>query len=372
MGANGILAYARKKPIPQVGVIPDDGAPLHMQHFDRQDTREVLADLPVRGRDFLSGSTSRHFPATIPLMDGARLTLRARWAGESAQEDALRCRPVIDAYLGKAGSMLLRGLGLHSPECFETFMAALNYPQCTYSGGLAALLRNSSRSPGLEDARLTLTPHNEMASLVRFPRKVVIFCLQEARAGAEIVLNEVPRVLELLPECILKPFRDKSIAYVRVLPPRSDAFQVAWPEVLAMPERANAERYLRQQGFQFEWLRGDMLMLAYRMAAFLKHPESGQELWFNQVTELHASYWEAHPQFPQYAWKYPTAPGTTTYGDGTAIDPEVITYLRGMLWQGAAAIKLQRGDVLVLDNLLVQSGRMPFAGPRQHLTSITG
>jgi hypothetical protein len=63
-------------------------------------------------------------------------------------------------------------------------------------------------------------------------------------------------------------------------------------------------------------------------------------------------------------------PATTAYGDGTPIDGDLITYLRGLLWQDASALKLRGGDVLVLDNLSVQHGRFPFSGARQHRVSI--
>lgn len=65
---------------------------------------------------------------------------------------------------------------------------------------------------------------------------------------------------------------------------------------------------------------------------------------------------------------YPTH---TTYGDGSEIDPEVIEHIRATGWKNAVGFPWRKRDVLVLDNLAVQHGRLSFKGDRQILAYLT-
>ena len=65
---------------------------------------------------------------------------------------------------------------------------------------------------------------------------------------------------------------------------------------------------------------------------------------------------------------YPTH---TTYGDGSEIDPEVIEHIRATGWKNAVGFPWRKGDVLVLDNLAVQHGRLSFKGDRQIMAYLT-
>ena len=53
------------------------------------------------------------------------------------------------------------------------------------------------------------------------------------------------------------------------------------------------------------------------------------------------------------------------YADGSPIEEDVLQVARTARWHAAHALKLEAGDWLVLDNLRVQHGRMPYAGERQ-------
>ena len=63
-------------------------------------------------------------------------------------------------------------------------------------------------------------------------------------------------------------------------------------------------------------------------------------------------------------------PNNTYYGDGTAIEPEALDHLRAVYAQEMTTFAWQRGDVLMVDNLLVAHARQPFRGPRQILVAM--
>ena len=63
-------------------------------------------------------------------------------------------------------------------------------------------------------------------------------------------------------------------------------------------------------------------------------------------------------------------PNNTYYGDGTAIEPHVLDELRAAYEAETVEFAWQRGDVLLLDNMLTAHGRAPFSPPRQIVVSM--
>ena len=66
--------------------------------------------------------------------------------------------------------------------------------------------------------------------------------------------------------------------------------------------------------------------------------------------------------------KYPI---NTYYGDGSEIEPEVLQHVRAVSWSCAVGFQWRKGDLLVMDNLTVQHGRMGFTGERKVLVHLT-
>jgi hypothetical protein len=58
-------------------------------------------------------------------------------------------------------------------------------------------------------------------------------------------------------------------------------------------------------------------------------------------------------------------PNNTYYGDGSPIEPEVMETLREIYRAETIAFPWQKGDVLMLDNMLAAHGRAPFKGARK-------
>ena len=58
-------------------------------------------------------------------------------------------------------------------------------------------------------------------------------------------------------------------------------------------------------------------------------------------------------------------PRHVIYGDGSPLEEESLDIIRRAYDAETVAIPWQRGDVLMLDNMLVAHGRRPFMGPRK-------
>ena len=53
-------------------------------------------------------------------------------------------------------------------------------------------------------------------------------------------------------------------------------------------------------------------------------------------------------------------PVTTSFGDGSAIPEATLAQIRATLWRHSLALRLESGDVVLLDNMLVAHGRMSW------------
>ncbi len=327
--------------------------------------------VPVRDREFLAGSANERFPEYVPDVGGMIPTLQAEHADRPRAVLAAATRDVVDEVLPESGGVLLRGLPLTDKAGFEQLIEDLGYDRTGYAGGIAVRKQDSgvALNASQEDRRITLSPHNEMAYLPNYPRKIFFFCESEASQGGEVPVNDIRETVGIIPEDVREVFRDKGIRYHRNLSRDSSNGEMGWRDTFGTDDRAAVEQHLTASGYEFEWTGDGGLRYHYRRDAFTAHPETGEELWFNQVTELHCSYWRSHPDFrPDLADH--DYPATTTYGDGTPIDGELISFLRGALWTTTRAVKMRRGDVLVLDNQVLQHGRFSFEGPRRHFVSL--
>ncbi|WP_259753664.1 TauD/TfdA family dioxygenase [Pseudomonas sp. GCEP-101] len=322
-----------------------------------------MGAVAIRDRSYLAGSGSPDVPKTIPRASSEHLLMiEGGQAGGAVEDIAMFCREIINSSLYERGAILFEGLRLCDREDFNSFVEHLGYKPFSYSGGIA--VRN--HEPGLvlmasnEDSRITMAPHNEMAYLSKFPRKIFFFCAQEGLQGGEVPISDIRKSVMRIPADILDKFRTLGVRYYRNLPRENTSSEIGWPETFETTDKRVVESIMKSKGFDYRWGDRDRLSYSYVNPAFVQHCDTGEELWFNQVTELHCSYWRNHPLYPSDLPE-DAYPATTAYGDGTPIPESLITFLRAVLWEPALAVKMKRGDVLALDNLVIQHGRIGFS-----------
>ena len=63
-------------------------------------------------------------------------------------------------------------------------------------------------------------------------------------------------------------------------------------------------------------------------------------------------------------------PNNTYYGDGSPIEPSVLDEIRDAYLKETVVFPWLKGDLLMLDNMLVAHGRAPFTEPRKILVGM--
>ena len=97
--------------------------------------------------------------------------------------------------------------------------------------------------------------------------------------------------------------------------------------------------------------------------AVATHPHTGEAVWFNQAHLFHVSSLEAEIRESLLASDEP--PRNAYYGDGSPIEDVVLDEVRAAYAKEAVVFPWQRGDILVVDNMLTAHGRRPYRGARK-------
>jgi hypothetical protein len=138
-----------------------------------------------------------------------------------------------------------------------------------------------------------------------------------------------------------------------------------WQIVFQTNKKQEVDEYCRRNGIETEWIGEDRLRTRAIRTAVAKHPRMGALVWFNHATFFHVSTLNPairHTLINEFSEE--DMPTNTYYGDGSPIEAEVLDQLRDAYNQEMVIFPWQERDVLMLDNMLVAHGRMPYTGAR--------
>jgi alpha-ketoglutarate-dependent taurine dioxygenase len=131
------------------------------------------------------------------------------------------------------------------------------------------------------------------------------------------------------------------------------------------------EQHCREAAIEFEWKDGNRLRTRQVRPAIRTHPYTGEQSWFNHMLFFHIT---SLPPNVRDAFvsgiKEEDYPFNTYYGDGSSIEPSVLEEVREAYAQETVAFPWQKGDILMVDNMLAAHGREPFTGPRKIMVAM--
>ncbi|WP_317925052.1 non-ribosomal peptide synthetase [Cupriavidus sp. TA19] len=277
---------------------------------------------------------------------------------------AARSRELVAATLHRHAGIVFRGFDLPNPQAFEAFAEAMHPGLYGSYGDLPKKEggRNTYRSTPYPERQMILY-HNESAHLERWPRKQWFFCELPSAVGGATPIVDCRELLRRLPPALAEEFARKQLMYVRTFTPRLD---VDWRDFYKTDDRAEVEARCRAAGIDCRWLDGDVLQTRTVCPAIVGHPVTGERSFFNQVQLHHVSCLGADVREDLLEMVgLERMPRHVMFGDGTPIPDEAMALIGELYEACAVRFDWQRGDVVMLDNMLAAHARDPYEGPRK-------
>jgi alpha-ketoglutarate-dependent taurine dioxygenase len=341
----------------------------------KQGTAGVRAAWLERRKNFRPQGISISEQALVraePLPGGGTLPLviSPGVGGLDLAEWAAGHRDFIAASLLRHGGLLFRDFGLTNHLDFDKFLSAIELPRMHYMEGatprteLSEKVYTSTEYPS--DQHIAL--HNELNYVLTWPMKIFFFCVTAPDEGGETPVADVRRVYERVSPEVRRRFERHGWMLVRNF---GEHMSLPWQTSFRVSTRAGLEDYCRANRIECVWKEGGRVQTRQVRPAVRRHLRTGEPLWFNHVAFWHVSSLPA-PLREMFVAEFGEEglPYNTYYGDGQPIEDEVVARLHEAYRQETVAFPWRRGDLLMLDNMLIAHGRRPFSGARKILAAM--
>jgi hypothetical protein len=290
---------------------------------------------------------------------------------------AERERARLNAALLTSGALLFRDWGASTLNDFSTFVTAFSgsSDRFGYAGGASP--RKGLGGRGLYSSTeyppsMWLSLHNELSYAGVQPRRLFFFCQIAPESGGETTLADSRHILRVLDPALVTEFRRRQLGYVRNLSPVKGS-GYGWPDAFETDDPVQAEARARALGAEVEWCARGMMRVSQIRPATALHPETQEEVWFNQADGFHPSALTPAAYAEQLALCGAEEDFrlNVTFADGGSIPPDALSHIRETLQARAIPHRWRKGDIVVLDNHLAAHGRAPFSGPRKIALAMT-
>lgn len=288
--------------------------------------------------------------------------------------------PALKEHLLKEGVILFRNFPVTSVEEFSVLLEATdNGSAIDYIGGDSPRIKvhgniyTSTEAP----PAFKIPLHNELSFVKRYPSHIYFYCDIAPAQRGETIIGDARKIYQSIDPFVRKRFVDKGLKYVSRyyyksrLPSRAHK---SWINVFETEDKNEVERKCKENDFEFKWTKNDWLEISQRRPAVILHPQTKEKIWFNQV-----HLYDFNPKL--LGWRYylgaklvyrkHTKLHDVYYGDGSPIARKDLYHIMEQLDANTVRFPWQKGDVMMLDNVLAMHGRAPFEGKRRVLTAMT-
>ncbi|HEX8087396.1 MAG TPA: TauD/TfdA family dioxygenase [Blastocatellia bacterium] len=294
--------------------------------------------------------------ALQPEADGVDLV---SWARSNAR--------FVESLLLRHGALLFRNFNIDALPVFKEFAESTSSGLMPYSEPstprteLTSDVYTTTEYPATENISL----HNEMSYSHVWPMKIWFHCIKPADTGGETCIGDSRKVFQLLSPDIREEFARRNVMYVRNY---GYGMGLPWQTVFRTTSKDAVEKHCRENNIRCEWTGGGRLRTYQVRQAVAKHPKTGEEVWFNQahihnIKNFSPSLREALLSLVE-SKDFPLDINCV-YGDGADIEASVLEEIRNAYGRVTTSFPWQRGDILMLDNMLVSHGRSAFSGRRK-------
>jgi alpha-ketoglutarate-dependent taurine dioxygenase len=279
-------------------------------------------------------------------------------------EWAMNNRQLLEQHLLRHGAILFRGFGVQTVDEFEHTAEAI-CPELFGEYGdlpreeLGGRVYGSTPYPADE----TILFHNESSHLHRWPMLIWFYCVKAAAQGGESPIVDSRQMYRSIDPSIREVFERKGLMYVRNF---TSGLDVSWQEFFHTSDKSKVEQYCRAESIDFQWKAEDGLRTRQICPAVVRHPQTNEMVFFNQLQLHHISCLApAVRESLLSMMKEEDLPRNVYYGDGSRIEDSVVKYLRELSQKMCVSFPWREQDILMLNNMLVAHSRNPFVGERK-------
>lgn len=273
-------------------------------------------------------------------------------------------RDYLETELFKHGAILFRDFNVKSVSEFENFAQTICPNLFAEYGDLPRAGEGGKvygSTPYPADKAILF--HNESSHLHCFPLKIWFYCVQPADEGGETPIVDCRKAYKLLSSRLREKLATKQLMYVRNF---AEGLDVSWQNFFQSTDKNEVENYCRQAGMEFEWYDNNGLVTRQIRPALAVHPKTGEPVFFNQIQLHHISYLDTEVQESLLSiFGESKLPRNVYFGDGTPIAQEEITEINTIYQRSHISFTWEKGDIIMLDNMLAAHGRNPFVGQRK-------
>lgn len=302
------------------------------------------------------------------------------------QQMTLPTFDVVSAKAGEAlrkdGLVLLRGQSFTVEDFKRVAMKAWNAAGYDYGLGdynkggsvqRAALEGNVYDVAAGAPAEKPVSGHCEKSYMHKIPHFVAFACFKAAEEGGELELRDMTKVLKFLSPGFLAKLKTRGLEYSRRYGDEDLSPWWSYPTGF-WQKRFNTDDWsvaqdLARNDMELGGPNGTRLRRDANGTALLQWRASALALSPGGIESLVSGIFDNHPSAN---YTVGLTPFDCRFGDGTEFSEEEMADLRTADEEAVAVIvKLQPGDVIVVDNFRYSHGRRPFAGVRQHVSLLS-
>ena len=273
-------------------------------------------------------------------------------------------REYLETELFKHGAILFRGFNVKLVSEFENFAQTICPNLFAEYGDLPRTGEGGKvygSTPYPADKAILF--HNESSHLHCFPLKIWFYCVQPAAEGGETPIVDCRQAYQLLSPQLREKLATKQLMYVRNF---AEGLDVSWQKFFQTTDKKEVENYCRQAGIEFEWYTDNGLVTRQIRPALAVHPKTGESIFFNQIQLHHISYLDTDVRESLLSiFGESKLPRNVYFGDDTPITEEEIAEINAVYQRSQTSFPWQKGDIIMLDNMLTAHGRNPFVGQRK-------
>lgn len=288
-----------------------------------------------------------------PKVEGLELSA---WAGENLD--------YLERKLLEHGGILFRDFRVDEVEKFEAFALTITPNLLNYTERTAPRVKLSkyifTSTEHRKDQYIHF--HNANSYSHRWPLKIWFCCITPPGKDGFTPIADCRKVLGNLDPALRREFASRGVTYLRNF---REGMGLPWQETFQTTDTEVVREYCADAGIEIDLFEGDRLRTRQVRHAVARHPVTGEEVWFNQAHLFHVSSLEPDVSRTLLrAYAEEDLPRNSYYGDGEPIPETVVSELIEAYRQAEVRFPWQRGDVLMLDNMLAAHARSSYEGDR--------